>query len=61
MKNYWLNRKPKLLEGIDTIWSRATCAALIESCRLQNEMRNEEYTAYLLKDFHERLALEKFT
>jgi hypothetical protein len=53
MKNYWLNKKPKLLEGINRKWSRATCAVLLESCRLQNEVGDEEYAAYL-KDFSER-------
>lgn len=57
MNNYWLNKKRQrnfcLLEGIDK-YSRATCAVLMESVRLQYEVGNdEEYAAYL-KEFKER-------
>lgn len=60
LKNFWLNRRnwhsfdKGLLGGIDKKYSRATCAILLESCRLQYEVGNdEEYAAYL-KEFRER-------
>ena len=49
--------KNGLLPGIDKNYSRATCAVLMESCRLRNECQSdEEYEAYL-KDFHERTRM----
>lgn len=57
LRNYWLDKriwKSPLLEGIDKKYSRASCAVLLESCRLQYEVGNdEEYAAYL-KDFRKR-------
>ena len=59
MNNFWLNRRMwslslKPFNFEDTKYSRSSCSVLLESCRLQYEVGNdEEYAAYL-KDFHDR-------